>query len=76
MNTEINLKAAELNLEFFNRIKDFLKSKKASNIKIIISDEDDYFTALDKSVSDIEQKTNLVTFTMEELLTFDPKSVK
>ena len=76
MQAEINLKANELNIEFFNRIKDFLKSKKASNIKIIISDEDDYFDVLDKSISNIEQKKNLVSFTLEELLAFDPNTVK
>jgi hypothetical protein len=76
MQTEINLKADELNIEFFNRIKDFLKSKKANNIKIIISDESDYLSVLDRSINDIEDKKTLVSFTMEELLAFDPKAVK
>ena len=76
MQTEIKLKASELNIEFFNRIKDFLKAKKASDIKIIISDEEDYAEVLDRSISDIENNRNLVTFTLEELLAFDPKTAK
>ena len=76
MQTEINLKASELNTEFFKRITDFLKAKKASNIKIIINDDEDYMEVLDRSISDIENKKGLVTFTMEELLAFDPFKVK
>jgi len=76
MQTEINLKTSELNAEFLSRIKNYLKVKKNANIKIIINDEEDYFEVLDRSIKDIENKKGLVTFSLEELMAFDPGKVK
>jgi len=76
MHTEINLKASELNDDLLQKIKDFLKGKKEANVKITISDEDDYFDVLYRSMDDARQKKDLVTFTLDELMAFEPGNKK
>ena len=72
MHTEINLKSSELNSDLLNRIKEFLKGRKEANVKITISDEEDYSVVLNRSVQDARQKKNLVSFTLDELMSFEP----
>ena len=76
MHTEINLKASELNTDLLKKIVSFLKGRKEANVKISISDEDDYFDVLSRSLNDARQKKDLVTFTLEELMAFEPGAKK
>ena len=68
MHTEINLKGSELNSDIFKKIVAFLKGNQKANVKITISDEDNYLEVLSRSASDARQKKDLVTFTLDELM--------
>ncbi len=76
MHAEINLKASEMNADLLKKIMGILKGKKEANVKITISDEDDYFDVLYRSMADAKQKKDLVTFTLEELMAFEPETKK
>ena len=76
MHTEINLKGSELNTDILKKIIGFLKGNQKANVKITISDEDNYLDVLSRSASDARLKKDLITFTFDELMAFEPKSGK
>ena len=67
----IQLKASELNASLIDRIKDLLKgSNEDEIITITVGKDAEYFSTLLRSKNDLENERNLVSFTMEELVSY------
>ena len=74
METIIKVKPSELNIELLQKIKDFIGNRKNVEITISLNEFDPKYTeALDRSIRQAEQEANLISFTMEEFMTYTPK---
>ena len=71
MDGVIKVKISELNASLIERIKSLFQGKENTELTISFDDrQDKYFETLNRSKNDLEQRNNLVTFTMEELETY------
>ncbi len=68
MEALIKVKVSELNIAFIERMKAFFKGKDDAEITISFNEDAySYIETLNRSISDLDQKNNLVSFTLEEL---------
>ena len=76
MQTIINLKPSELNQGILDKVKEFLQGSKSASITITINEEDDYLENLTRSIAHAEENKEMITFTFEEFVAYDPKKGK
>ncbi|MBT1699112.1 hypothetical protein KK083_19610 [Fulvivirgaceae bacterium PWU4] len=75
METIIKVKPSELNIELLQKIKDFIGNRKNIEITISLNEFDPrYNDELDRSIRQAEQEANLISFTMEEFMSYTPKA--
>ncbi len=68
METFVKLRISELDNSFIERIKALYAGKEDTVLTIAIGDSaESYWDILNRSKDDLENKRNLISFTMEEL---------
>ncbi|HEX8462824.1 MAG TPA: hypothetical protein VF623_15420 [Segetibacter sp.] len=67
MNAVIKLKSSELNASIIERIQALIQYKENVEITISVDDNVEYFEELNRSIKDLKEGNNLISFTMEEL---------
>jgi len=68
MEALIKVKVSELNIAFIERMKAFFKGKDDAEITISFNEDAyTYIETLNRSISDLDKKNNLVSFSLEEL---------
>lgn len=73
METIIKVSPSELNDNLLDKIRNFIGSKKNFDVTISLKEFDpEYAEALDRSIEEVENGENLVSFTMEDFMTYTP----
>lgn len=74
METVIRIRPSELNVELLNKIKEFIG--KSENIDIVISlkqtNNSTYDEELNQSIKSAKDENNLISFTMEDFMAYEP----
>ena len=77
MDAVIKVRVSELNASLLKRLKSLFQGMEDTELTITYdSRNNDYLTVLERSKKDLEERNNLVTFTMEELEEYTLKSKK
>lgn len=75
METIIKVNPAELNESLLDKIRKFIGSKKNVDVTISLKEFDpEYVEMLDRSIEEAEKGENLVSFTMEDFMAYNPGS--
>lgn len=73
METIIKVSPGELDIDLLNRIKDFIGNSKNIDVTISLKEMDaGYVDALNNSIQQTEDKLSMISFTMEEFMTYSP----
>ena len=73
METIIKVAPSELNENLLDKIKKFIGGKDNIDVTISLREFDgDYATALDRSIEEVENTEELVTFTMKDFMVYTP----
>jgi hypothetical protein len=76
MDAVFNIKAEEFDETLFKKIKALLRKGNKASVLIHISDEQDvYQRTLTKSIQELNQPENLLSFTMESLEAYNPSGM-
>jgi hypothetical protein len=77
METIIKVNPSELNEGLLDKIKKFIGDKDNMDVTILLREFDrGYADALNHSIEQTEQADELVTFTMEEFMSYTPSASK
>lgn len=72
METIIRIRPSELNVNLLNKIKEFIGEKEDIDIVISLTETNNYNEALTQSIKSAEGESNLISFTMEDFMAYDP----
>ena len=73
METIIKVKPSELNNQLIDKIKQFIGDRNNINVTISLREEnDDYMSELSKSIEQSHFEEDLVNFSMEDFMAYDP----
>jgi len=73
METIIIISPSELDKDLFDKIKEFIGNKENVDVTISIKEFDGgYAEALSNSITEAEDGSNLVSFTMDDFMTYSP----
>ncbi len=71
MEAVIKVKVSELNATLLERIKSLISNIEDAEVTISVSDKrSEYLGTLDRSISELQNNKDTVTFTMEEFLKY------
>ena len=74
METIIKVSPEELNENLLEKIKKFIAGKSNVDVTISLKEYDrNYVDDLDKSINEAERGENMISFTMEEFMSYTPK---
>ena len=77
METFIKVSPSELNKGLLDKIKKFIGDKDNMDVTILLREFDRHYAdLLDHSIEQTEQAEELVTFTMEEFMNYNPSANK
>lgn len=75
METIIRVNPSELDEKLLNRIRKFIGGKANIDVTISLKEFDpEYAEALDLSIAEAEKSENLVSFTMESFMAYNPSN--
>lgn len=75
METIIKVSPSELDVNLLNKIKKFIGKKKNVDVTISLKEMDEtYLKDLEHSIQQAEDDNNLISFTMEEFMSYKPQS--
>jgi ssRNA-specific RNase YbeY (16S rRNA maturation enzyme) len=75
METIIKVSPEELDINLLKRIREYIGQKQNVDVTISLKEIDKaYVNALNHSVEQAESDQNLISFTMEEFMTYQPKN--
>ena len=73
METVIKVNSSELNTELLNKIKNFIGDKSNFDVTISLKEFDaEYAESLDHSIDEAESGQSLISFTMENFMSYTP----
>lgn len=73
METIIKVSPTELDINLLNRIKDFIGTNKNIDVTISLKEMDAaYVETLNRSIQQAEISSDIISFTMEEFMTYHP----
>jgi hypothetical protein len=74
METVIKIQPSELNMALLKKIRQFIGNKENVEVTISLKESDpEYMNALSRSIQEAESSENLISFTMEEFVAYNPK---
>lgn len=75
METIIKVNPEELDVNLLKRIRDFIGQKQNVDVTISLREiDEEYANSLSRSVEQAESGQNMISFTMEEFMTYQPKN--
>ncbi len=73
METIIKVSPSELDINLLNKIKEFIGKKENIDVTISLKEMDaTYMNELERSIQQAEDEKNLISFTMEDFMTYKP----
>ena len=73
METIIKVSPAELDIKLLNKIREFIGNKENVDVTISLKEMDAaYMESLDHSIQQESDERNLISFTMEDFMTYTP----
>ena len=73
METIIKVSPKELNTKLLDKIKEFIGSKDNIDVTISLKEIDpEYAEALNRSIESVANKSEVISFTMEEFIAYKP----
>lgn len=73
METIIKVNPSELDVNLLNKIREFIGDKTNINVTISLKEIDaSYVEELNDSIKQAEASSNLISFTMEEFMKYEP----
>jgi hypothetical protein len=77
METIIKLSPSELNASLLNKLKKLIGGKTNVDVTISVKEYDaEYAAELDNSIEQAESGQNMVSFSMEEFMAYNPSKTK
>ena len=73
METIIKVSPSELDINLLNKIKEFIGKRENIDVTISLKEMDaNYLKELERSIQQAEEEKNMISFTMEDFMTYKP----